>query len=348
MAITLEFNRIEGHPYSWHSVRRKVEFVTQQRIKFLNGMGGKRGDDQADAAWSAAVDAWVPVWRRFQQQETERISAKQGKRGRKRKSMAVDPANLDTPNHQPPTPQPPPATQQPSQQHTPQQQQAEIQLPMGFGTMFNGNPTNNGAEHPHAHPVNASTPDLLAPTASNPSSSSPQADPNNVSAATLKAISRLNNTPKAAISRNPNLSPSTAMLMSAAENSSTRRSFNSPSVPVSVSITDTHQQHHPHQSGPGARGSNPANPGVPVTGVSGAPTANGNLTDVYMADVSAAASAVAQSISVSAIDQIRTELRAEFREQLEKERSQLEEKITSVQRTQEMILSLLNDQRFMK
>ncbi|KAM5464975.1 Transcription factor rbf1 (RPG-box-binding factor) (Repressor-activator protein 1) [Microsporum ferrugineum] len=347
MAITLEFNRIEGHPYSWHSVRRKVEFVTQQRIKFLNGMGGKRGDDQADAAWSAAVDAWVPVWRRFQQQETERISAKQGKRGRKRKSIAVDAANLDAPNHQTPAPQPP-ATQQPSQQHTPQPQQAEIQLPMGFGTMFNNTPSNNGAEHAHAHPVNAGTPDLLAPTTTNPSSSSPQTDPNNVSAATLKALSRLNNTPKAAISRNPNLSPSTAMLMSAAENSSSRRPFNSPSIPVSVSLTDTHQ-HHPHPGpGPGARGSNTANPGVPVSGVSGAPTANGNLTDVYMADVSAAASAVAQSISVSTIDQIRAELRAEFREQLQKDRLQLEEKITSVQQTQEMILSLLNDQRFMK
>ncbi|KAF3483668.1 uncharacterized protein GIQ15_02992 [Arthroderma uncinatum] len=346
MAITLEFNRIEGHPYSWHSVRRKVEFVTQQRIKFLNGMGGKRGDDQADAAWSAAVDAWVPVWRRFQQQETERISAKQGKRGRKRKSIAVDAPNLDAPNHQTPAPQPATAQQQqqaqPSQQHTPQQQQAEIQLPMGFGTMFNNTATNNGAEHAHSHPVNTGTPDLLAPATTNPSSSSPQTDPNNVSAATLKALSRLNNTPKTAISRNPNLSPSTAMLMSAAENSSSRRPFNSPSIPVSVSLTDTLQQHHPHP-GPGPRGSNAANPGVPVSGVSGGPTVNGHLSDAYIT-----ASAVAKSVSVSTFDQLRAELRAEFREQLEKDRMQLEEKIDSVQRTQEVILGLLNEQRFMK
>lgn len=83
----------------------------------------------------------------------------------------------------------------------------------------------------------------------------------------------------------------------------------------------------------------PHHPRVNATGANGA-----NLADAYLANVSAAATAVAKSISASAVDQIKTELRAEFREQIEKERLQLEEKIAAMQRTQEVILELLRQE----
>lgn len=75
ITVTTEFTHDQGHPYSWHSVRRKVEMVTKQRMKFLeelrekNNAGavdGSRSEDLSNPRWRAAVDAWIPTWQRWE------------------------------------------------------------------------------------------------------------------------------------------------------------------------------------------------------------------------------------------------------------------------------------------
>ncbi|KAJ5145565.1 uncharacterized protein N7515_000129 [Penicillium bovifimosum] len=80
-SIAAEFTRThEGRTYSWHSVRRKVEMVTRQRIKFLEEQQ-QRGTDGYQTAtelmnpgWLAAVDAWIPTWQRWEEAENRRIA----------------------------------------------------------------------------------------------------------------------------------------------------------------------------------------------------------------------------------------------------------------------------------
>lgn len=87
MTVTEEFTRDQGHPYSWHSVRRKVEIVTKQRQKFLEEQRQQREPpvDSANPRWRVAVDAWIPTWQRWEEAEARRIEKRDMRRPRKRK-----------------------------------------------------------------------------------------------------------------------------------------------------------------------------------------------------------------------------------------------------------------------
>ncbi|KAJ5562226.1 hypothetical protein N7461_000987 [Penicillium sp. DV-2018c] len=81
-SIAAEFTRThEGRTYSWHSVRRKVEMVTRQRIKYLEdqqqrGSNATRStaEELMNPQWLAAVDAWIPTWQRWEEAENRRIA----------------------------------------------------------------------------------------------------------------------------------------------------------------------------------------------------------------------------------------------------------------------------------
>ncbi|KAJ5164639.1 uncharacterized protein N7500_006469 [Penicillium coprophilum] len=82
ISIANEFKRThEGRSYSWHSVRRKVEIVTRQRIKFLedqrqrgSNAPGSTAEELMNPQWLAAVDAWIPTWQRWEEAENQRIA----------------------------------------------------------------------------------------------------------------------------------------------------------------------------------------------------------------------------------------------------------------------------------
>ncbi|KAJ5196485.1 hypothetical protein N7449_006964 [Penicillium cf. viridicatum] len=82
ISIAAEFKRThEGRSYSWHSVRRKVEMVTRQRIKFLedqrqrgSNAPGSTAEELMNPQWLAAVDAWLPTWQRWEEAENRRIA----------------------------------------------------------------------------------------------------------------------------------------------------------------------------------------------------------------------------------------------------------------------------------
>ncbi|EEH38567.1 hypothetical protein PAAG_08294 [Paracoccidioides lutzii Pb01] len=326
--VTQEFTASEGHPYSWHSVRRKVELVTQQRIKFLEGLDGKRGDDQADAAWSAAVDSWIPSWKRFQEQENERIHAKQGKRGRKRKSV-VDadgvamgyqhmlPPGFDTmfpsssksakatrieaPVSIPVTSDPPPTPSTTESLLTPTHQQRQQQQQQKHTSA--SVPVQTSV--PQA-PVSASQAIITAGTSSTATESA-------VGAAILETLSKLNKNLEAVSSRNHS---SNAMSLAAAAAAAAaahphailppHQQKHSPNSAVTNHNHPAHSHGHGHTSRPGQIQQN--------------------------------------QIPASTLHQLKSELRAELRQEIQKDRAQLEEKLDSVQKTQEMILDLLRQE----
>ncbi|KAJ5836082.1 hypothetical protein N7447_002108 [Penicillium robsamsonii] len=82
ISIADEFKRThDGRSYSWHSVRRKVELVTRQRIKFLedqrqrgSNAPGSTAEELMNPQWLAAVDAWLPTWQRWEEAENRRIA----------------------------------------------------------------------------------------------------------------------------------------------------------------------------------------------------------------------------------------------------------------------------------
>ncbi|PGH32970.1 hypothetical protein GX50_04184 [[Emmonsia] crescens] len=337
--VTQEFTASEGHPYSWHSVRRKVELVTQQRIKFLAGLDGKRGDDQADAAWSAAVDSWIPSWKRFQEQENERIHAKQGKRGRKRKAVVdaegvamgyqhmlppgfdtmfppsskqAKAARMDPPASIPATTAPPttaesvqappPQKQQKLQKLQKQQQQQQQQqqhIPVSIPVQPTAQQT----------PISTTAAIMAATTSSSAAAAAAAATEPNVGAAILETLSKLNKNLEAVSSRNHQ---SNAMSLAAAAH--------------------PHPHPHPHQH------SHQQKPSQNSTMANHANSSHGR------AAAAASTTPIQNSISASTLHQLKSELRAELRQEIQKDRAQLEEKLDSVQRTQEMILDLLRQE----
>lgn len=144
--VASEFTAETGHPYSWHSVRRKVELVTKQRIKFLATLRESGGVDRAEEGWGKALEMWIPSWERFQGQEAQRSAGKGWKRGRKRKTAEVELDEGEAVVVSQPQSQPQQQQQQQSQQ--PQVGDVGVQLPSGFDSIFDQQ--NGQANHSRA------------------------------------------------------------------------------------------------------------------------------------------------------------------------------------------------------
>ncbi|KAJ5899792.1 hypothetical protein N7495_004536 [Penicillium taxi] len=80
--IAEQFALVNGRPYSWHSVRRKVEMATKQRVKFLEEQQQRQhglspdipAKDIMNPQWVAVLDTWIPTWQRWLEAETRRIA----------------------------------------------------------------------------------------------------------------------------------------------------------------------------------------------------------------------------------------------------------------------------------
>lgn len=80
--VAAEFSNANGRPYSWHSVRRKVETVTKRRINFLEGQqllqrdfsGANPVPDVMNPQWCAVLDLWIPTWQGWEEAEARRIA----------------------------------------------------------------------------------------------------------------------------------------------------------------------------------------------------------------------------------------------------------------------------------
>jgi hypothetical protein len=155
--VTEEFCRDINGPYSWHSVRRKVEQVTKQRIK-QRSEEEKTTDSYPDDLCKV-VDEFIPVWSKFEASEKRRIEVRDS-RAASAKKRKVPPTGVATPRTAPMPPGPAPwhASAQrwrpANSQYTassspiPQPQfytPPGVKMPAGYDTMFhtprNGPPT---------------------------------------------------------------------------------------------------------------------------------------------------------------------------------------------------------------
>jgi hypothetical protein len=295
MTVTAEFTQDQGHPYSWHSVRRKVELVTKQRIKFLEEQrekGGSENEDLSNPRWRAAVDAWVPTWRRWEEAEARRIERRDSRRPRKRKERSWEPAWGDAPgsNGWRPTASPtvenngisesqtqshppPPAATATAVTPTP------VRLPPGFENMFANQPSSNSPGWSSQLPA--------------ASSSAPPAAENGMMNAVLETLGKLNRHLDA-VNSEPRPSPLIA------------------SVPSNLDRPRQSNQPRPEEE-----------------------TSNEGET---------LEKAFPASVVRQLKEELRRELRDELRSELEKDRAALEEKLDSVQRTQDMILEMLRQE----
>ena len=322
--VTDEFTRDQGHPYSWHSVRRKVEMVTKQRMKFLEEQrdkGGNAGEDLSNPRWRAAVDAWIPTWQRWEEAEAKRIEKRDSRKTRKRKSRAWDyswetTAAADAwraPSSPvgaapPPLPLPSaaasiPAVTAPAPTTTTvstSQNSVPVRLPPGFDSMFsNPNPSPPTPQTQKTTPYSSYHPTPPAPTP--PETSSPAAAATateSMTTALLQTLGKLNKHLDAA-APDPHPHP--------------HSSASSPFISAMVSTTGSQTQpqpQHQHQ---------------------------------HSTDDTNAMTITPTSLSMLK-EELRREMQDELRREIEKDRASLEEKLDSVQRTQEMILEMLRQE----
>ncbi|KAL2850315.1 hypothetical protein BJY01DRAFT_210016 [Aspergillus pseudoustus] len=315
MTVTMEFTRGQKHPYSWHSVRRKVEIVTKQRMKFLEEQrdkGTTEADDLSNPRWRSAVDAWIPTWQRWEEAEARRIEKRDSRRPRKRKWTVTTPtttlttdgtwdltnsgatapstdnwqapsttsSNSPMVNHAQSHPAPLPPTT--STSATP------VRLPPGFDTMF----SQPQPQTPSSTTINPQT----THRAQNHTAPPPTAAPDNtMMAAVLETLGKLNKHLDSSSNNNnnSNLTPTTEQPSS--------QSHQLDSTINSLENGDN------TGSGPG-------------------------LDEIPMATLTRLK------------EDLRREMLTDLRAEWDKERAVLEEKLDSVQRTQEMILDMLRQE----
>ncbi|KAH8423038.1 uncharacterized protein LDX57_000794 [Aspergillus melleus] len=286
--VTAEFTSEQGHPYSWHSVRRKVEIVTKQRMKFLEDQrekGGSEADDMSNPRWRASVDAWIPTWQRWEDAEARRIEKRDSRRPRKRKDRSWEssggweegPTNSSDGGwratssplvNQSSSFLPPSATQSP-----------QVRLPPGFDNMFNspvvgGTSPATKAAGPSSTMGNTSMPD------------------NNMMSAMLETLGKLNKHLDTVNTDQQNASPLASSLAGSNQRDQNPR-------------RDSQQDSDGEDSEP--------------TGLSAAAISKFK-------------------------EELRQEMRQEIRNELEKDRAAFEDRLDSVQRTQDMILEMLRQE----
>lgn len=329
--VAAEYTQALGHPYSWHSVRRKVEIVTKQRQKFLAEQKQNGREDTSDPEWRQILDAWVPVWERFEASEMKRIEIRDSRaqQSKKRKLNAssygesADPAtptgspwqqtpqrwefprpvapSQATPNSAPPAPHshpqmgppPPPASA------TPQ----GVRMPAGYDTMFRpasgqGLPAPGPYPQPHFHshhqppPQQAPLADIHDAAAGVDSS---------VTSAVLETLSKLNKHLEQASKNKPGSTTSSPIVSALAA--------------ATASATDDQTE--------------------PTASSEDAPTTAKNADSLSSPDSYTLSNRLAN---------LKAELRTEFKAELKKDREQLDEKLDSIQQTQEMILEMLRQE----
>ncbi|PLB45432.1 hypothetical protein P170DRAFT_439193 [Aspergillus steynii IBT 23096] len=294
--VTAEFTHEQGHPYSWHSVRRKVELVTKQRMKFLHDQrekGGTEADDMSNPRWRASVDAWIPTWQRWEDAEARRIEKRDSRRPRKRKDRSWEPSagGWEAPNSSDGgwrAASSPVVDNNRAFVHNTNNQStstpSQVRLPPGFDNMFT-TPTATWS------PMTGAPAASPAQRAAAPSSSG--AADNSMMSAMLETLGKLNKHLDTVNPEQQNASPLASSLAGP------------PNQPNATPRRASQQDADGEDSDP------------PTLSA----TAMGKLKD-----------------------ELRRELRQEIRSELEKDRAAFEDRLDSVQRTQEMILEMLRQE----
>ncbi|KAL2820835.1 hypothetical protein BDW59DRAFT_174417 [Aspergillus cavernicola] len=325
MTVTMEFTRGQKHPYSWHSVRRK--FLQEQRDK-----GPSEADDLSNPRWRAVAEA-------------ARIEKRDSRRPRKRKwtittptttTITTDGGAWDLPGSSAPVPSTGPDpwrapssssgspmlnhTQPPQHNHVAPAPSATpisisstpVRLPPGFDTMFSSTQSQTPSTPFNIPNANANA-NLHAHHSNqqhpSPSTTSPTNQPtdNTMMAAVLETLGKLNKHLDS--TSNPTASTSPSNL-----NPLPIPLPNPEPLSSSQSNSHTHTQDSSMTSGISGIGSDEIQSPLSTTSLS------------------------------TLREQLKREMLDDLRTEWDKERAVLEEKLDSVQRTQEMILEMLRQE----
>lgn len=328
--VATEFSRANGRPYSWHSVRRKVEMLTKKRIKFLEDQQQRQRDlsganpvpDVMNPQWCAVLDTWIPTWQSWEEAEARRI-AKRDATFRKR-SRGKPEGNLDDPWKL--QPRAGPALE-----------------PVDLTSPASPDDTGMEANDPYEGPIVLVT---RSPQSSAVPAAAPSLDRPSIPASTGGVrlppgfdMMFSNNHPQ------PNRWPSTftPAPRAAAEPSSDRRVFSAVLETLGKLNKHLDAATGNNNGAPDAR-SSPLISAL-VQSATESTTQNQASSEVSQQSSSSnISSREIERIKEELRQEMKEELRREMREELRRDRAGLEEKLDSVQRTQDMILEMLRQE----
>ncbi|KAL4928315.1 uncharacterized protein BDV17DRAFT_264695 [Aspergillus undulatus] len=354
MTVTMEFTRGQKHPYSWHSVRRKVELVTKQRMKFLEEQrdkGAGEAEDLSNPRWRTVVDAWIPTWQRWEDAEARRIEKRDSRRPRKRKWTVTTPTSTtittdgwDLPGSSAPSTGPDSAWRAPSSassspmvnSHTSQTHNhtstapsatplssTPVRLPPGFDTLFSSQPqtqtpsTTSTPFNPHTN----------AHTQTQRHTNNANHNQNHNHPSTPSTSNNQLHTNHTNHTNPPPQTPDNTMMAAVLE---TLGKLNK--------HLDSNNNSNPNTSNP------TSNPDLNLNFSSQSqPQPNTRESTTSTNGLSTPLSDPSTALSKLKSD-LKTEMMAKLRAEWDKERAVLEEKLDSVQRTQEMILEMLRQE----
>ncbi|KAL4796113.1 hypothetical protein BDV19DRAFT_361527 [Aspergillus venezuelensis] len=361
MTVTMEFTRGQKHPYSWHSVRRKVELVTKQRMKYLEEQRDKGGEteDLSNPRWRAVVDAWIPTWQRWEDAEARRIEKRDSRRPRKRKWTVTTPTSTtittdgwDLPGSSAPNTGPdgwraPSSTSSSpmvGHTHTPQTHHTTtapsstplsatpVRLPPGFDTLFSQSHTHRPASttsspfNPHIQPRRNHNTTTHPSTPSNLHQSHSHHSNNAHTNTHIHAPPTPDNSMMAAVLET--LGKLNKHLDSNSNPKQPNTSLNNDHPASSQQNTQSTQETTSsisHTTSPSSLSQNHT---------------NGHSNSTSLPDTSTIPPSALKSLKESLRNEIMTELRKEWAQ----ERAALEEKLDSLSSSQEMIMEMLRQE----
>ncbi|KAJ5272791.1 hypothetical protein N7478_007916 [Penicillium angulare] len=333
--IAEEFTRAHGRPYSWHSVRRKVEMVTKQRLKFLEDQSSREltgvtlTEDSMNPQWCAVLDAWMPTWIRWEQAEIQRI-AKRDEMIRRRSSV-IRPDDQGAGHIEPPDVHAPTGSSSDDRREDLQsggELHDEEFLDASSAGVFG-----SGAVGPGAMPMVAGAHafDPVAPSIPSATKLPPGYD--SMFTTPLHMTARSSTLPVSVSMSPPPGLPHTNLELNPILNPTPQNNHMFNAVLETLGKLNKHLDTASANGGPDPRSSPVISALVQAASESGPhrfPSSSSHLQ---------------QCTSTSDIDRIKEELRhemrAELRRELSRDRAALEEKLDSVQKTQEMILQML-------
>ncbi|KAJ5776024.1 uncharacterized protein N7511_001035 [Penicillium nucicola] len=329
ISVADEFKRThDGRSYSWHSVRRKVEMVTRQRIKALEDQqqrGSTAAEDLMNPQWRDAVDAWLPTWQRWENAENHRIAKRD--EVKKRKQPPARPLSQGQIQSQ---------THKSGESEPWRAQFGSVTSPTDVGSTMIGHSTASlGDSLPAASPTLATS----VPTTSQSgpfSEQSPTPLPAPTSLRLPPGFENMFSTP-----------PMPAPPTSYHPPSTTSKATDANSGAILNAAVQTLNRLHNHSEG---KDLDAASISPIFQAVTKAASEKPNRNRSYQLPPPRQSSSHSSSTSPTPIDieqmkeELRQEMRIEMRCELERDRAALEEKLDSVQRTQEMILEMLRQE----
>ncbi|KAJ6001711.1 hypothetical protein N7522_006938 [Penicillium canescens] len=328
ISVADEFKRThDGRSYSWHSVRRKVEMVTRQRIKSLEDQrqrGSTAAEGLMNPEWRAAVDAWVPTWQRWEDAENHRIAKRDEIRKRK---------------------QPPPRRQNEGRGQSQVRKSGEPEpwrihlgsatspTDVGTATIGHSAASTLGDSLPAASPTLPTS----IPTVSQPAPFPEQSSPPVPAPTSLRLPPGFEN-----MFSNP---PMTAPTASYPPTSTTSKTPDTDGGEIFNAAVQTLNRLHNHFDGKDLD-TQRIPPFFHAVAKAAPEKANRNRSSqLPLPRQSQSSPHSPPPIDIEQMkEELRQEMRVEIRRELERDRAALEDKLDSVQRTQEMILEMLRQE----